>query len=635
MIDNNDLTSSIESTRSEFMSKTDPNLIDPKTKELKLIKREMAAIVRENQKLQTELKTKNETINSLINQNFTELKLLQEKHNDIIKELTLSYQKNVSDIDSKYKIFKSSVNQKIKDSLETHHKLDNEKTHLMANYNVELAKNLSDLRSEIALKDSKITELTESQIKSNSKSTEFALLVDELKQKNDSLNRHFNELSISHKILENTNSENIKLISDLKSQNDKLIYDSNNNNEKIIYDLNAQIDKLKYELNKTTLQNQTDTDTINHITKEINTLKSVNNEFYNKYLLLLNDNTTKQNSIDEKTLEILSLNSKANELEKKLITMETYKKDTNVKLMELLNQIDILKTDLYAAQKTVQQLKNDKDNFTDEKQYYTQEIERLRASNKENESSILVRIQQIQDITTQEKEKYINDFEARLVDQRNKYEKQLTAQQVNHASIVSDLENRIKGLTNHLKSYTDNQYNTFNEIEKIKSINEKLKAEQYDIDQRITEIHVQTRKEIDELRTLHKKEKDTIMESYNDTIKKSQEVNEALQIRLNQTMEALSLSKTTISNLKDNNQSLQKQLQTKDTEDNSVMDKYNEIKADNLSLTEKLERSIELNNIFSTKEKQYEAQLKQLQSKYNQLVSIAKKGSNQLTSENK
>jgi chromosome segregation ATPase len=279
----------------------------------------------------------------------------------------------------------------------------------------------------------------------------------------------------------------------------------------------------------------------------------------------------------------------------------------------------------------ISQLKGEKDVILDEKYHYIQEADQYKQKLRESESSILERIKQLQDTTTREKERYILEQENKFKELKDKFEKQILSIRNEYNGLVSDREKQIDGLMSHLKSFTDTQHITLNENEKLKITNEKFKMEQSGIDQKTNELNGQHKKEMDEIKVLHKKEKDLLVESYNETIKKSQELNDALQNRLNQTIEALGLSKTAISNLKETNQNLEKQIQTKESEDSSYQDKYNQSRSENMSLREKLERSIELNNSYSNKEKQYESQIKQLQSKYSQLVNLTKKGMNSVT----
>jgi FtsZ-binding cell division protein ZapB len=280
------------------------------------------------------------------------------------------------------------------------------------------------------------------------------------------------------------------------------------------------------------------------------------------------------------------------------------------------------------TQKDVNQFRAEKNAVIEEKMHYLQDIEEYKKRYLELETSLLEKIKKIQDAATIDKNNYVNEQQSRIKELQDNHEKQMIIIKSECNSNIIDKEKQIEALINHIKSYSDNQHIVLNEMEKIKLINEKLKTDTFGIDQKINEIHLYYKKEIEDLKILHKKEKELLIDSYNENIKKSQELNEALQIRLNQTIEALSLSKTAISNLKETNISLEKQVQSRDSEEITYQDKYQQLRSENYSLREKLDRSIELNNVFSTKEKQYESQLRQLQSKYAQLITLTKKGIN-------
>src|ERR1700722_12940303 len=134
---------------------------EKKVRELRTAKRDLSTIVKENQKLQSELKVKNETINSLINQNFTELKSLQDKHDKIVKELSSGYENNIKMIDGKYKLFKQSFQIRLKDSINTHYKINNEKVSLLISHNKEMSEKIQEIQKDIHDKEEKIKQLND------------------------------------------------------------------------------------------------------------------------------------------------------------------------------------------------------------------------------------------------------------------------------------------------------------------------------------------------------------------------------------------------------------------------------------------------------------------------------------------
>ncbi|XWV25115.1 putative ORFan [Tupanvirus deep ocean] len=585
------------------------NEYDKKVRELRTTKRDLATIVKENQKLQSELRVKTETINSLINQNFTELKSLQEKHDKIVNSLTTSYENNIKNLDDKYKTFKQSLQSRVKDNINTHYKLNNERISMLISHNKQLSEKIEETQKEMSLREEKIKQLI---------------------NQHDVISNLYNDVKLNYNGMEHTKNLLEEQLKETKS-----LYENQTNikieHEKTITGLALLKEKLESELHAAKQELSRNEEITKKLSSELDHSKISYQDIHHKHILLLNDNVSKQNSIDEKTLEILSLNSKLSEIEKKNALLESNRKELNVKITEMIHQIDNLQSEIMSAQKIIHQLKTEKDVLLDEKLHYVKEADQYKQKMIEIESSMLDKIKQLQDIASKDKEKYTSDNENKLKELKDKHEKQIMALRSDLNGVISDREKQIDGLTSHLKSYTDNQHILLNEMEKIKLTNEKLRMEHSGVDQKTNELHVSYKKELDELRAAHKKEKDILVDSYNENIKKSQELNDALQNRLNQTIEALGLSKTAISNLKETNQNLERQIQSRESEDGTFQEKYNQLKSENLSLREKLERSIDLNNTFSNKEKQYEMQIKQLQNKYNQLVALTKKSMNSIS----
>ena len=578
-------------------------------KKIRTAKKEMTTIIKENQKLQIELKKKNEMINTLINQNFTELKTLQEKHDEIVNSISTNYENNIKNMENKYKLFRHSMQSKLKDNIDVHYKLSGEKINLLSIQHKTLVDKILDAQKDIQNKDDKIKELNEQYNVLENKYNEFNSKCTNLEYTNKLYEKQLADTFALYETQTKIKIENNKTITDLTIVKENL--------ESELSDTKQELSKNIGIVQNLKIENE----------HHNNSLQDINS----KYLLLSSDNQMKQNTIDEKTLENLNLATKLNEFEKKNTLLEANRKDQNIKITEYIHQIDNLRTELITNQKMVQQYKNEKETIIDEKKHYMKEAEQFKQKMNEMELLLLGNIKKIQDNAAKEKEKYISDNENKLKESKDKFDKQIAIIHNEYNTILSDREKQIDGLTSHLKSFTDHQYITLNEIEKIKLVNEKLRMDQFNIDQKINEINNQHKKEIDDLRTVHKKDKDTLIETYNEAIRKSQELNDAIQNRLNQTIEALGLSKTAISNLKETNQNLEKQLQNKESEDNSYQDKYNQIRSENLALREKLERSIELNNNFNNKEKQYESQIKQLHIKHAQLINLAKRGINSVS----
>lgn len=586
-------------------------------KKIKELKKEIISIVKENQKLQSELKIKNETINSIVGQNFIELKSLQEKHENVINKLNECYETNINEINEKYKLFRISLHGKLKDGVNTQYHINNNRISLLTNYSNDILQKLEESQQYTKLLENKLNELEKQ------KENEIHELIEQkniMTNKNVELDSLYKNICSREKFLE------------IQLKETSLAYENNiqihNQHTKTITDLRLTSDELKNELCQTQNELSKKIDYLKNITSELEQLKNSYADCQNKYLLLLHDNTAKQNSIDDKTLEIININSKMNELEKKNILLESNRKEINIKMTDMVHQLDNLQTELLSNQKNVHQLKIERDVITDERNYYIKELEIHKMQLREMETNLMSKVKSIQDTNNKEKENYIADIESKINGIKTTYEQQIMSLKNEYLTKISEKEKQVDTLTMHIKSFTETQYLTLNEIEKLKLVNETLKFENENVDKKITEINNNHKQELDAIKIAHKQENEILLGSYNETIKKSQEINDALQIRLNQTIDALGLSKTAIYNLKETNQQLEKQIHFKESNNGNFQEKYDQLRNENLSLKEKIDRLIELNNSYNNKERHYEGQIKQLQSKYNQLITLTKKNIN-------
>ena len=569
-----------------------------KEHEQKILKKDMLVIIKENQKLQSELKNKNKIISSLINENFGELKSLQEKHENIIESLKTSYESNIKKIHDVHKLFKKSLRSSLKNNINTHYKITNDNVNILTNQNDCLNQKIDTLNKFNNDKNNTIKNLEEKYNDVTKNNCDLQIKCSNLENLNHVLDQELQNLKLLHERQMFLKNEEGLELGKITSENESL-----QENVKL---LKQQV--LKFE---EICKNQN---------LELENTKCVYKEIHQKHFLILNDNISKQTSIDEKTLEILSLNSKTNEMEKIIMNLETNKKELNVKLNELELKNENLHSELTSLNKVRTQLEMEKNMILDEQEYISRELEQYKQKYLDLETFLLDKIEKIQNECHREKESCISKKDVKIKELKDEHEKKLASLSYDYNSIITEKEKQIDGLTNHLKSFNENLYVTLNELEKLKLLNGKLKMDQLNIDQRIGEISGQFKKEIEELKMTHKKEKDILLESYNETIKKSQELSDMLQNRLKQTVEALSLSKEALSNLKETNQNLERQIQMKESDQNVNYEKINQIKNENISLREKLDRSIELNNAYNIKEKQYESQIKQSNAKYNQLV---------------
>lgn len=585
---------------------------DKNHRELRNIKKEINIITKENQRLQNDLRIKNDTIFGLINQNFNELKNLKEKHDKMINDISMSHENSINTINHKYTLFRKSLDARMKENINTHHKINGQRISILMNHNQELTSKISDLEKNIELKENKIINLDNELFLINEKYHHSNLKIQELENTLSAIKIQLLDSDSSLEKYINFNSENKKLISELTEIKNKLLYENNNYIQEISNNNNI----------------------IKKITNELDHIRLMNHELQNKNIILLNDNITIQTSLDGKILENTGLSSKINELDKKMENFEISKRDMINKITDLTTKNCDLNLELTTLQKNLYQIKLEKESISDDKDFYIKEFENCKNKLKEQETISLTNFTSIQEeyiknkvITSQEHSNHIKEL-------TDKYEHQINSLKNELNTLTIDKDQRVNALLSHLKTITDNQYIAFNELEKLKSCNEILKNENLDVDKKINNLNIEHKNEINIILETYNKEKETLIETYKETINRLQESNELLQHRLNQSIEALSLSKTTISNLKDSKQELERKIYSKESEDKSNNEKNKDLINENNNLKEKLSRSLEVSNDLSNKEKIYENQIKLLQSKYNQLLSLTKKNINSLNINN-
>lgn len=517
--------------------------------------KEIKILIKENQKLQADLKMKNDMMTSILDQNFSQLKDLNDKNEKIISSVVSNYLSNVELLEENYKQLRSDLRNRVKKYVDTHTKLMNDRISKL------LVKNqLSD--------DTKMVEL----------SNKYCIL--------------------ETKCLE------------LENQNKQLIVVSDNNYnirlqyENMVSDLNRQKMVLDTELNLARQEIIKNNNMILFLTAEMNSVK------------------TSFQEIQE--IEMESAKIKIDELGKKIILYEHNQSELNVKLVDCINQIDNLELELLTAQGIIQQNELEINIVMEEKKYYVSEYDNLKSKMHELETNVLLRISEIQDQCKRDKDICAVTYEKKMLELSANYDEQIFSLKAKYITEINDKEVKITGLTNNLKVFVENQYFTSCEVEKNKLLYDKLKGEYAGIDKKIDELNEKHKNVYTELELSHKKEKDVLVNSYNETIRKTQDLNDILQQRLSQSVEALGMSKIAITNLKENNLKLEKQLGEANTSvtDDDIKIKYDSVTKENSLLREKLEKSIELNNNFSNKEKQYEYQIKQLQTKCNQIISF-------------
>lgn len=569
--------------------------IDNKNKQVKSMKKE-------NQRLQSELKGRNETITSLIDQNFAELSALKVRHQDIIANIMSTYETNVKKLEKHFTIFKQSYDKKLKDHMDVHYKFTREKNILMSQNHQNLINEITALKDTLVQKNSAIEELKTRIGNIDMQSEIFATKEHEIQSQKEIMNAQIIEIK---GLLDNAQKSII--------QKDSKILELIDQNR----DLSTNIEterKLSYQY----------LERIDFLEKEIDRVKATYGNIHDKYTLVLNDNTIKQNNLDEKILEVITLNSKVSELMRKITNTETSKNDLSVKVTETVNQLEKARLDLLESEKNNNKLKSEVDILYEEKQHLMSDLQIATNQLRSERESLLEKILKLQEEFQKSQEMLKNEHETKITTTIANHEKTIFEMRAEFGTVTNDKDKKIESLTNYVKSLTESQYITLNDNEKLKQINEKMQLDQINIDNRITEITQKHKNYVEDLQDSFSKEKETLLESFNESIKKSNDMVDALQTRLNQSYEALKLTKITITDLKETNQKLEEKNKTHDTEQADVYFRYNEMKIENEALREKLDRTIDLNTSLSNRERQHDNQLKQLRLKYQELLRIAR-----------
>ena len=571
-------------------------------KELKQLQKEIISMSRDNNRLLLENKSKNETINSLLDKNFTELDNLKSKHEEIIANITSSYDNNIKTLNTKSALFNRSMERRMKEMMDTHYKFSSQKNTLLSNHETNLLTQIDELEKNLMVKQSEIDNFKEKmydleRIREQLTEKEFAF-----EKRKDIIESQMKEI----KELYETSSKNL-------SQYEYSSKELMRKNQEMENQLNS------VKTSEYNLRNEKD-----DLENRIEEIKSGYGDIHNKYILLLSDSANKQNMLEEKGMEIISLNSRINEMRKRSVIIEEEKSDLITKYDRLLSELSSLRIVLTEKTTELEEIKIEKELLKQEKERNSIYIEELKTKYREIESNLLEKIKYYQD----EADLNVSFHKKRCDEQMNSIKRscddEIAATNTKYVSILSERDKQLESLKNYAKSLNENQYVIFNEVEKLKKENEILRESNTVVDQRISEVDNKWRTEMEEMTRSYEKRIKELTDSYQDSVKKSQETNEFIQARLNQTVEALSLAKITINNLKEVNSNIENELQSRESNQDDVSVKFSELKTINKDLKEKLDRSIEMNTNLIAKEKQYENTFRVMQAKYNQLISSQK-----------
>lgn len=214
----------------------------------------------------------------------------------------------------------------------------------------------------------------------------------------------------------------------------------------------------------------------------------------------------------------------------------------------------------------------------------------------ESESSMITKISQIQAESGEQNTRYEKTHREEIARLTSHHESQLQSVKKEMGVTIIERGKQIDALTSCLKAFTDSQYVALNELEKYKSENEKLRQTHERYEQQIESIMQRCHGETDDERRREKKDREILMESYKENIRKAQDLNANLQEKLERSLETISKSKSIIHSLRESNDRLKRSAQASESRSSIESEtRIQQLQAEIDNLQAKLDASTELN----------------------------------------
>jgi hypothetical protein len=214
----------------------------------------------------------------------------------------------------------------------------------------------------------------------------------------------------------------------------------------------------------------------------------------------------------------------------------------------------------------------------------------------ESESSMITKLSQLQTESSEQISRYEKSHREEIERLTIQHETHIQSVKKELGVTILERGRQIDGLTSCLKAFTDSQYVALNELEKYKNENEKLRQTHEQYEQQINSILQKCHGETDDERRRDKRDREILMESYKENIRKAQELNSNLQEKLEKAFDTISKSKAIIHNLRESNERLKKLTINSETKSNTESEiRIQQLQAEIDNLQAKLDASIELN----------------------------------------
>lgn len=363
-----------------------------------------------------------------------------------------------------------------------------------------------------------------------------------------------------------------------------------------------------------------DMDLIEKLETDNSLLKKSNEDFQQKLLNSLAEINNKQYTLEENKVGLTDLKNKLNYANQYIEKLEKIQKEQNEKIVEFLDKINRQSLELVETKSSLEGSETKNQLLEKELAEMQNEIDTLNKEYEENEKNTMSRIASAVERHSNERHGTIIELEGKLESQKQRYEQLLNDIKSDMNKEISAKDVQIQALMNNLKSLTESQHAIFQDTEKIKLANEKMKLDQSKIDEKTLELKTKYERDIEEIRQTFKREKDTLIYNYEQLVRQHSDKNSDDSNKLTRTLKILEEAKKTISDLTNDNKKLQVTRQEREKEVSEIILEITAIKNQNLILQTKLDQALELNVELTNKNTAMQQAIRTLQLKNGELA---------------
>jgi len=552
-------------------------------------KQAMKSIVLENTQLKNELTQKNSLIESMMYENLRwtqEIRKIKEEQVESIKSQEELFREQINRNNYYHLVLRKELKRNVEKNLSHHNEI------------------INSLKEE--LKNNKIIEQQQ-----NEQYQELNSIYQKVINECISIKTAYETLTKLHDILKTENENKDIRYANLKSwQLERENIDDNITNK--FEKLQSEKNLIEIELKKFS----NDVEIVKKLEGENELLKINNDELQKRILLLINDNNQKEDTINENKIINNDYKNKLDYANKYIEQLELIRTENETRINDYFAKTESMKREIVDMKCSLQHLTIESNFNTEEKATLNSELQRLQNELISNEKNTLQRISVALDRQFTEREQSIKDLESKLALQKEKYEEQLLDLKSTINRELSLKEQEIAGLVANLKSLTSSQYAIFQETEKIKLINDKMKLDQTKIDDKLSEIDIKHKREIEDVKTLFRREKDTLITNYEQLVKLQTDKNLIESAKVVKTVDLLENAKKAMMDITNDNKKLQLNRQEKETEISELHNIIGSIKEEKHLLQSKLDQALALQQDANNKIIPLQQALKTLQIKY-------------------